>query len=275
VGWRPGERAARLELETPYEDVPSHLTQQLTSWVLKPLQDNAATTLIWGLEMRVDLANPLEGRLGHSDALREVALSLDDEPNVLLDSADWLLAKGDESSDRADFLDQVLKIGNSAYRVREDRRGLEMRIAPGVRELVESTVKSASGSAGGHLTLAWNASYSRRPDPVKAYSEAIKAVEAAAAPIISPNNHRATLGTIIKDINNKSSKWTFALASKDGDGVDELARMMKLLWDGQTSRHGGVAPTKPETVDAARAAVHLSATLVQFFVGGALSGIDT
>ncbi|WP_226652833.1 hypothetical protein [Streptomyces hydrogenans] len=46
--------------------------------------------------------------------------------------------------------------------------------------------------------------------------------------------------------------------------------MMRALWEGQTSRHGGQTPTPPETLEAARAGVHLAATLVQWFVSGAV-----
>lgn len=42
------------------------------------------------------------------------------------------------------------------------------------------------------------------------------------------------------------------------------------LWDGQTSRHGKQTGTVPETLEAARAGVHLAAALVQWFVSGAV-----
>ncbi|MET7792027.1 hypothetical protein ABZ745_34690 [Streptomyces sp. NPDC013082] len=41
---------------------------------------------------------------------------------------------------------------------------------------------------------------------------------------------------------------------------------MRALWEGQTSRHGARSGTVPETLEAARASVHLAATLVQWFV---------
>ncbi|MFI6986560.1 hypothetical protein ACIBSV_49580 [Embleya sp. NPDC050154] len=47
--------------------------------------------------------------------------------------------------------------------------------------------------------------------------------------------------------------------------------MMQLLWDGQTSRHGKQTPTRPETLEEARAAVHAAAILVQWFVSGAFT----
>jgi hypothetical protein len=47
--------------------------------------------------------------------------------------------------------------------------------------------------------------------------------------------------------------------------------MMKALWEGQTSRHGSQHPTRPETMEEARAAVHLAVTLVQWFSAGTVA----
>ncbi|SUP61782.1 Uncharacterised protein [Streptomyces griseus] len=46
---------------------------------------------------------------------------------------------------------------------------------------------------------------------------------------------------------------------------------MRTLWTGQTSRHGSQTGTVPETLEAARAGVHLAATLVQWFISGAVT----
>ena len=174
-----------------------------------------------------------------------------------------------EDDGRANTLKQLLDASNSAYSVRDDWHGLELRIVPEVKDQVQSVVNSASGMAGDHLRNAWNEAYSRNPDPAQAYGESIKAVEAAMAPVVSPANLKATLGTIIKDVENKPGQWVFEIADGRATGVGMVLAMMQMLWDGQTSRHGGVTPTKAETPDEARAAVHLAATLVQFAVGGA------
>ena len=58
---------------------------------------------------------------------------------------------------------------------------------------VDSTVEEAArremekqGNAAMHLQSAWHHAYRRNPDPSKAFSEAVKAVEAAARPVVSP-----------------------------------------------------------------------------------------
>src|SRR5690606_40977297 len=86
------------------------------------------------------------------------------------------------------------------------------RVAAGVKELVSEAVDTTTGSAGDHLVNAWNEAYGRKPDPVKAYSEAIKAAEAALAPLVSPKSTRTSLSTMIRDIKAKPAKWKFVIA---------------------------------------------------------------
>jgi hypothetical protein len=167
-------------------------------------------------------------------------------------------------------LNALLASANSAYRVRGDRRGLERRVPPAVKQQVEQVVTDAGGDASAHLTEAWNEAYARTPDPVKAYAEAIKAVEAAYAPLVSPQNARQTLGTMVADVRNAPQKWESTLVDKNNSsGVTTVLTMMAQLWDGQTSRHAGTQPTRRETPHEAQAAVQLAVTLVQWATSGA------
>ncbi|WP_206780522.1 hypothetical protein [Streptomyces sp. CB00455] len=45
---------------------------------------------------------------------------------------------------------------------------------------------------------------------------------------------------------------------------------MRMLWVGQTSRYGAQSATVPETLEAARAGVHLAAARAQWFFSGAV-----
>ncbi len=191
----------------------------------------------------------------------------------MLDVVETLLEHFGWDDGRAENLAVLLEAGNSAYRVRDDWVGLEDRVAPGVRQLVAETVTTAAGSAGDHLANAWNEAYGRSQDPVKAYSEAIKAVEAAFAPLVSPQNAKQTLGTMIRDVKAKPAKWKFVIADGNANGVEVILNLMQMLWDGQTSRHGGLNPTRDETAEEARAAVHLAATLVQLGVSKAFDSV--
>ena len=51
--------------------------------------------------------------------------------------------------------------------------------------------------------------------------------------------------------------------------------MLRLLWEGQTDRHGSLAPTTAVGPDAAEAAVHLAIVLVQWFQAGAVRQSST
>ncbi|MFB6560302.1 hypothetical protein ACFCYH_15695 [Streptomyces sp. NPDC056400] len=52
--------------------------------------------------------------------------------------------------------------------------------------------------------------------------------------------------------------------------METALKMMTLLWEGRTSRHGARDRTRDETHETARMAVHPAAILVQWFASGAL-----
>ena len=112
----------------------------------------------------------------------------------------------------------------------------------------------------------------RQPDPGKAYGEAIKAVEAAAIPIVEPNNTRATLGTVLGTLKAQPANWELAILGPDRAASDAkpLVPMIELLWHGQSDRRGGSLPTVPISVQAAPMAVRLAATLVHWFSSGSV-----
>ncbi len=258
-------------MEAPYEDVPEHLWAPLWGW-MKEWLGSADVTFLLCMHFRLAVPDARSGYDVHDRVVGVLAQQARADTGFLLDCIEWTLTVfgdtyGHEAQGRLGKLAMVLELGNSAYRIRDDGKGLELRIEPAVKEQVQAIINEATGSPGGHLVTAWNEAYGRTPDPVKAYSEAIKAVEAAAAPVISPKNLKATLGTLVRDVKAAPHKWTFAIARPNGDSVEDVLRLMSLLWEGQTSRHGGVNPTVPETPEAARAGVHIAATLVQFFVG--------
>jgi hypothetical protein len=164
-------------------------------------------------------------------------------------------------------LEKILRLGGSLWRVIGDH--LEARVDDAVREAVERAQKETSTtSASAHLGSAWIACYGRNPNPGLAYSEAIKAVEAAAAPVISPKDLKATLGTMLGQLRPTAALWRFAIAPHT---MDRVIHAMETLWDGQTDRHGGNHKTIPITPEAAQAAVLLAATLVHWFATGAVS----
>lgn len=144
---------------------------------------------------------------------------------------------------------------------------LERRLSEGVALGVDKIV-SASQQSSKLLQDAWNAAYGTAPDSTKSYSSSVKAVEAAAIPVISPNNDRATLGTCIRDIASKPDKWSFTLTGENQHPVEQVRQMMKLLWGSQDDRHAGNKPYEPVSLQQARTAVMLATTLVGWFDAG-------
>jgi hypothetical protein len=96
-------------------------------------------------------------------------------------------------------------------------------------------------------------------------------VECAAHAVIQPNDAKAPLGTMLGEIKNARHKFSTAISTPaGGDPIAPAETMMRTLWEGQTSRHGAQTATVPETLEAARAGIHLAAALVQWFVSGAV-----
>lgn len=123
------------------------------------------------------------------------------------------------------------------------------------------------------LSDAWHAMYGRSPNPSEAYRDAVRAVEAAAKPLVTPHDPTATLGKMIAAMRDAPQKWTFAIAAEGVSGVDVMRQLMDVLWKGQHDRHGRHDPEGPIEVSAseAEAALHAAVTLVHWFRSGAVA----
>ncbi|MEU4778293.1 hypothetical protein [Micromonospora sp. NPDC023633] len=165
----------------------------------------------------------------------------------------------------------VLHNGGSAWRVNEQLDGLERRIGQTVTAAMKEAKSSAREDARDHLETAWRAAYGREPDPDKAYSEAVKAVEAVACPMVCPNNPRRSLGTVIRDLRSQSAQWELAIGDGTGDAseIGRLVEMLALLWQGQ-SRHAGSPNSRRHTQIEGESTVHLAVTIVQWLNSGVL-----
>ncbi|MCI3272096.1 hypothetical protein [Streptomyces cylindrosporus] len=263
------------EHDGPFEDVPRHLLTPLQTWVNDSLryqgyaQESEARAICLRLRISADQSVHSHYDSAYLRSLREAV------GTQLLDVVDEILRLPDLEGWKVDGLSSILDDAGSAYRVNQAGDGLEERVTPAVRDAVHQTIADAAtgsnaGSAADHLREAWQAAYGRGPDPVRAYSEAIKAVECAAHAVIQPNHAKATLGTMLGEIKNARHKFSAAIPSPTGDSIVPAEAMMRALWEGQTSRHGAQTATVPETLEAARAGVHLAAALVQWFVSGSV-----
>jgi hypothetical protein len=180
--------------------------------------------------------------------------------------ADYLLAHADHTKD--DVLEAVLSRSKSAWTVstRAGRRALTRRVPLGVHVAADSVMNRAS-RAGIRLAKAWEELYGIKPDASAAYGLAIKAVEDAAIPVVSPTNSKATLGTVLSQMESQGD-WKLPMEREHdkAPSTEVLIGMMRMLWHGQHDRHGG-QPSAPGDVslEEATVAVSLSVTIVNVF----------
>lgn len=186
--WEPGSRRAGRALENPYEDVPAHLYGPLSAWIDSLVRPDYSYNERLLAAVCVELRLPAGS--GATNQYAYLHHAFEQDSGVMLDAVEVLLDL--LSPYGVENLEALLNSANSAYRVNEAGTGLEERVAPGVKQAVAEAVATAAGSAGDHLANAWNEAYGRHQDAVKAYSETIKAVEAALAPRISPQNAKQT-----------------------------------------------------------------------------------
>ena len=80
-----------------------------------------------------------------------------------------------------------------------------------------ATMAREHGRPGEYLLKAWQ-KVGRHPDPGSGYKDAVRAVEAATKPVVTPDHRSATLGTIIPALEqgSKSSRSGWEAFSKTG-----------------------------------------------------------
>jgi hypothetical protein len=226
-------------------------------------------------EMQLRVTPGLEWRTPTS-AATDLIRRVEHDEAFALDVVDWVLQKlplifkhesREDRTNAARRLNFVLELAGSAWEVHtvEGVHGLSRRAVGPVVDAIEA-VRSDADRAGAHLSDAWIRAMGRNPDPTGAYREAVRAVEAAAKPILSPNDKLFTLGKGIAAIRSKPAKWTFALGTPE-----QVADMCSVLWKSQFDRHGTDDEFVPLSVSQteADAAIYLAITLVRWFSGGA------
>lgn len=282
--WRPFRaRLEGVEAEDRYdalhEGITAWLKPSILGWVRDQLDTNYIEVTREGLlRLERELRLPLSWEKGPSPGHLVNRMAADDD--LCLEVVDYLLRDlqgWDRVSEAAVLaMAKMLVEAGSAWEVvrrSEDVRGYTIE-----RRLPEPVVASArevfgAPRAGDHLQKAWHSAYGRSPNPSDAYLEAVKAVEAAARPVVIPKDPKATLGTMIRALEQAPMKWEVVLGAMPGpDQVDVVRLMANLLWKGQTDRHGSDDPAHSvsPTQEQAEAAVHLAVLLVQWFSSGSI-----
>ena len=184
-----------------------------------------------------------------------------------LDLLDYCLGIADHGL--AEELQEILDRSGSAWKVGLDpewRECLERRVDATVLAAADRE-KGQPSKAAEYLRTAWHHLYGRNPNPSAAYRDAVRAVEAAARPVVTPKDDLATLGKMITALNDKPEKWETVI----GD-VGTVRKMMRTIWKSQSDRHGTDDPAKPRNVSKpeAESAVQMAVTLVHLFRTGAI-----
>lgn len=155
--------------------------------------------------------------------------------------------------------DQWLLTGGSQWKVgeRHGHPGLEPRVPPEVQHLAEAAMTGVGESAA-LLADAWAAAFGVEPDPEIAYVKTVKAVEAAAVPLIQPDFARATLGTVIKRLAERR-EWTLGFRHEDDkhDSGEVVEAMMRAIWVGRGGQGDYAATSQSDAETAVLLAVLL------------------
>jgi hypothetical protein len=290
--WRPlSARESEEEAEAYralHTGVPPWLRESLWEWIEEQIYyaRTASHLLVWSEGLR-----RLERELrfetswdGANEALGLIALrkKLKASPNLMLDVADYLINHIDfrpqhtRGEDSILPLDKLMEQSGSAYRVETNEDGRSARLVRRVDSTIEAAARRAMEQQAAPsflLRRAWNATYGLHPNPSDGYRQAVRAVEAAAIPVVLPNDKDATLGRVIGTLHSSPDRWqlSFTHRTKPEEPIEALIAVMALLWEGQYDRHVSEGVSLHVSSEEAETALHLAVTLVQWFTTGRVS----
>jgi hypothetical protein len=281
--WLPlgveGDEAVKFT--APWIEIPDWFQQSLWEWIEANLlvrDYNGDASIRVGLIRQAERV--LHVKLPHFEdyrvssgvtALRNRYKELG--PKALLTFVDFLISGVAEGHQYVAVLEQLLVEAGSGWRVgaRAGKPGLVQRLPEGVVAAAAETVQH--GKAGKRLADAWEAAFGVNPNPSQAYRLAVKAVEAASAPVVIPKDPDPSLGKVIGRI-LQGGQFRLPHLREEPNGVtshDVLLYNLKQLWWGQHDRHDGLQGSSlPDDVtqDEAESAVLLAVTLVGWFETG-------
>ena len=167
----------------------------------------------------------------------------------------------------AALLESFFVEARSTYRIgvdEDDVYMIQLRQPEELSSLIE-TEASQPGRQAEHLRAAWAKCFGLHPDLNEACTEAVKAIEVAAKPVVTPNDPLATLGKMISAVRDKPEKWETDSAF-DGS-VQTVLGMMDMVWKGQL-RHGDEDAPLEVSQEAAEMTVQTAVLLVSWFRSG-------
>lgn len=286
--WRPlgvrGDAGAEAEYAALDDGVPPWLERSLWSWVVERTGSGGLTIERAERLLRQPMPGDEGGGLrlywfwedaGPSDRLALVDAVLFDLWERVGDADPRAYADEAVKADRLAALvklDRMLKEGGSAWRLGvQPRWGLERRVDETMQRLA-TEVTEAGTDAARTMAAAWRACYGLQPDHDKAYTLAVKAVEAAVLPLTSAKDGQATLGKAITHIADTRRRWTVGgLDDERQQSADTLLAMLRSLWHSQERHAGNDGTIRGVSAREGEAAVSLAATLVHWFTKGVVA----
>jgi hypothetical protein len=192
-----------------------------------------------------------------------------------------IFSKSAKFVDPVSTLDALLGDAASAYQVREaddvSHAGLERVVDATVAESAVTAMQQAESSgrddASSYLRSSWAKAYALHPDASGAYVDAVRAVEDVAIPQYASADPRATLGSVIRELDRNGAAYSMVILDNRAvpAKVEPVLSLMKLLWQGHRDRHPGGQTSAPVTPEAAQAAVHIAVLLVQLLSTSAVT----
>lgn len=228
-------------------EIPSFLRENLYAWLDEYLYEEAATQI--AILLQVDAVktffNPVDTLLRYAGESDE----------TLIDVLDVVLAHVQIARvNGAPKLEKMLSLSNFEWKVKADNAGLEMRVASEIADWAIEKI-DPSESCGKFLSSAWANHFGKYPDYSKSYSESVKALEALLIPIVSPKHLKATLGTVIGELNTNNSTLELLFEENANTKAVIVKDLLKLIWQNQDDRHGGVVHPEQITEEESRFAL--------------------
>jgi hypothetical protein len=213
-------------------------------------------------------SNRVEGQ----QALRRTLYGV---PDAFLTAVDLELSRARVESQKA--LEVILSDAASEWHVAEieGHPALVKRLDGTVQRAAEDLAQQGS-RAGKLLSDAWRHAFSMNRDPSASYRCSVRAVEAAAGPVLTPLDPRPSLGKMNAALRDGIGKWSFAFTvDSDVEPKKVLLQMMQLIWTNEYSRHVDADPEAPLHVSQqeAESAAVLALTLINWFTSGAIRRI--
>ncbi|MFW0181680.1 hypothetical protein [Rothia sp. P5766] len=178
----------------------------------------------------------------------------------LLNTVEYLAAKSRNRGVPA-ALNSLCLHYNVNWRFDTATQRLVRRVLPETQEHYENLAKSVDQACSEYLHQAFANAYGHNGDPGEAWAASRKAVEFLLHPIVSPNNTRATISSMIRDIRQAPHKWVSAIpANSSEESVLKFVELLKMM--PYEPGHHGQTPGNP-TAEQARTQFNLALTVCQ------------